>query len=54
MKNNFAKSFILVFVLTIGALSMASCNRGIGCPSDFSVAENIVQPVANAIIDQVK
>ena len=54
MKNKFAKSFMIVLALAMCALSMTSCNRGIGCPSDFSVAQDIIQPVATAIVQQVK
>lgn len=54
MKKNLSKSLALVAVLALAALSMTSCNRGYGCPSDFSVAENVVQPIATTVINQIK
>ena len=38
--------FLVAFVAVIGSLS--SCNRGYGCPSNFSIEETAVKVVKNA------
>jgi predicted small secreted protein len=36
-------------LLAAFAMTVSSCNRGIGCPSDFSVKQ-VVQPVVSSIL----
>ena len=37
-------------LLTALALAMTSCNRGIGCPSDFSI-EQVVPNIVTSLFD---
>jgi len=43
------KLIVLAFVFGGLAATLASCNRGIGCPSEFSV-EQIAIPVVKQIV----
>ncbi len=38
-----------IAMLATLALTLSSCNRGIGCPSDFSIKQSVV-PVVTDII----
>ena len=58
MKSVNLKKIIPYAVLFFAIASLTSCNRGIGCPSDFSISKTVVKtavqvPVAaaKAIID---
>jgi len=58
MKSVNLKKIIPYAVFFFVMASMTSCNRGIGCPSDFSISKTVVKtavkvPVAaaKAIID---
>lgn len=37
MKKSIVKVLVLAAFLAFGAMSMSSCNKGYGCPSDFSL-----------------
>ena len=53
MKFRGIKKFIVVIAF-LGTLStLTSCNRGIGCPSDFSLEQVVVKVVSGiiAIVD---
>lgn len=39
MKSVKLKKFLPVAICLMALVSMTSCNRGVGCPSDFSVAK---------------
>ncbi len=43
------KSHWKLLFLGIGALLLSSCNRGIGCPSDFSLNVEIVEVFSSFI-----
>ncbi len=53
MKIGGIKKFVVLLFVAAGlAASLSSCNRGIGCPSDFSV-EQIAIPIVKQVV-QVK
>ena len=44
------KKIIYTAVILAGfCVAMSSCNRGIGCPSDFSVKQ-VINPVVTSIL----
>ena len=58
MKSVNLKKIIPYAVFFFAIASLTSCNRGIGCPSDFSISKTVVKTavqvpvaVAKAIID---
>ena len=58
MKKQFLKSIGLCFVIAAFAASVSSCNKGYGCPSNFSVnkvaakaATTVVNAAATAICE---
>ncbi len=55
MKSRKIRSIVAVFLFAALAFSLSSCNRGLGCPSNFSVKTvvNKTVDVAPAIISAV-
>lgn len=49
MKKASFKSLLAVSALLIVLGSLTSCNRGYGCPTNFSINEKAVQVVNQAI-----
>ena len=50
MKIEGVKKFLVVIMILGGLMAtMSSCNRGIGCPSDFSL-EQVAVPLVKGII----
>lgn len=49
MKKASLKSIIAVIALFIALGSLSSCNRGYGCPTNFSMDQSAVQAVGNTI-----
>jgi hypothetical protein len=50
MKIEGVKKFFVVIIILGGLMAtMSSCNRGIGCPSDFSL-EQIAKPLVKSVI----
>ena len=45
MKKRMLKSTVLFIALAAAATSFTSCNKGYGCPSNFSVNKVAVQAV---------
>lgn len=45
MKTNKFKSLSLAFSLLIALSVLSSCNRGVGCPSEFSVDKTVLKVV---------
>ncbi len=43
MKSVKLKKFLPVAIFLLALVSMTSCNRGVGCPSDFSISKNVVK-----------
>ena len=43
MKSVKIKNFLPVAVCLFALLTMTSCNRGVGCPSDFSISKTVVK-----------
>lgn len=43
MKSVKLKNFLPVAICLFALISMTSCNRGVGCPSDFSISKTIVK-----------
>ena len=48
MKNRIFKSFALFFAFATLASTMTSCNKGYGCPNNFSVDKIAAQAVTVA------
>ncbi len=48
MKSKIFRSILVVAALSITALSFSSCNRGYGCPTNFSL-----QSAAGAAVSAV-
>ena len=44
------KLIVAVAILGAVTITLSSCNRGIGCPSDFSV-EQIAIPIVKGVIN---
>lgn len=38
MKSNIIRSILAVAILALAAISFSSCNRGYGCPTNFSIS----------------
>jgi len=49
MKKRMLKSTVLFFAFAAFATSFTSCNKGYGCPSNFSVDKVAVQ-AANVVV----
>ena len=47
MNNLFKDNKILMAFAIIAIISLSACNRGVGCPSDFSMAESILNLISN-------
>ncbi|MEL6637201.1 MAG: hypothetical protein AAFW73_14120 [Bacteroidota bacterium] len=41
MKSNNLKHLVFAAVLLVALATLASCNRGVGCPNNFSIEEPI-------------
>ena len=54
MKSVNLKKILPYAVFFFVMASMTSCNRGIGCPSDFSISKTVVKAATNAPIIAVK
>lgn len=54
MKVKSVKTLLFAFVLLASASSLTSCNRGYGCPNNFSLNEAPVLIVTDAIQAAVK
>ena len=39
---------LFTFLAVVAVITLSSCNRGVGCPSDFSMLESILQIVQSA------
>ncbi len=46
--NGIKKIIMAMAVIFAFAITMSSCNRGIGCPSDFSI-DQVVTPVIKVL-----
>lgn len=53
MKLNKMKRLVLALVLLGAAASFSSCNRGYGCPNNFSVNDTAVK-VVKQIVSSIK
>ena len=53
MKKNHLGSGAILAILAFVVVTMSSCNRGIGCPSEFSVDIDVVQSLAHAAIQAI-
>ncbi|MEM0991532.1 MAG: hypothetical protein AAF847_04925 [Bacteroidota bacterium] len=52
MKKNFRKALVICSVLAFAAAS-SSCNRGYGCPNNFSIGEQVTDMVKTAVTKAV-
>ena len=43
MKSVKIKNFLPFTICLFALISMTSCNRGVGCPSDFSISKTVVK-----------
>ncbi|MEM9887522.1 MAG: hypothetical protein AAF849_16620 [Bacteroidota bacterium] len=48
MKKNFRKALVICSLFAFAA-SFTSCNRGYGCPNNFSIGEKVSEIVKTAI-----
>ncbi len=44
------KLIVAIAILASAAITLSSCNRGIGCPSDFSL-EQVAAPVVKGVLN---
>ncbi|WP_187270854.1 hypothetical protein [Neolewinella aurantiaca] len=49
MKRIFPNSRFFVAIVALGMVSLSSCNRGVGCPTNFSLNEFLHDCVSVAI-----
>ena len=49
MKSVNLKKFLPVAICLFALVSITSCNRGIGCPSDFSISKTVVKAAKVAV-----
>lgn len=54
MKNHRSKSIMYCLAFILAGLSMTSCNRGYGCPTDFSIADKVVKTATTIVVHQIK
>ena len=54
MKKNHHRVLTILVVLVFIALSMSSCNRGIGCPSEFSVSTDLIQSAVELAVQSIR
>jgi hypothetical protein len=54
MKSKRFKQFLYVAVLLISVSAFSSCNRGYGCPNNFSMNETVIDLVKTAVTFVVK
>ena len=45
MKKNFKNSMVSFAILAAFAVAFTSCNRGMGCPNNFSLEQTIVSSI---------
>lgn len=50
MKSVKLKKFLPATIFLFALVSMTSCNRGVGCPSDFSITKTVIKTVQAAPI----
>ena len=43
MKSVKLKKILPIAICLMAVVSMTSCNRGVGCPSDFSISKTVVE-----------
>jgi len=51
MKKNIRKALV-IFTVVAFASSFTSCNRGYGCPNNFSIGEKVTE-VAKTAVDAI-
>ncbi|MEN0006233.1 MAG: hypothetical protein AAF798_18930 [Bacteroidota bacterium] len=49
MKSKRFKKYLYVALLLVSASAFSSCNRGYGCPNNFSVNDTVVELVKTAV-----
>jgi len=49
MKSVKLKKILPVAIFLMAMVSMTSCNRGIGCPSDFSITKTVVKAAPTVV-----
>jgi len=54
MKTKKFKNLTLGFTLFLAVLAMSSCNRGVGCPSEFSLDNQVSKTVIKVIETSAK
>jgi predicted small secreted protein len=54
MKKLNVRQVLAAFALILFAASISSCNRGYGCPQNFSIDQDAVTTVKNAISTVIK
>lgn len=54
MKLNKMKRFFFGLVLLAAASSFSSCNRGYGCPTNFSMNDTVVKVVKEIVEIAIK
>lgn len=54
MKTKKFKNLSLGFALLLTVVAMSSCNRGVGCPGEFSVEKQITETVIDVVKTNLK
>ncbi len=54
MKINNIKSFLAVAAIVAVSATMSSCNRGYGCPNNFSISEQAVDAAQTVVTNVAK
>ena len=52
MKSVKLKKFLPIAICLIALTSMTSCNRGLGCPSDFSISKTVIKTVVKVATEK--
>ena len=50
-KMNSFKKLIPVFLFLFALATLSSCNRGVGCPSDFSIGQTAVETAVETVAE---
>ena len=54
MKINNIKSLLAVVAIVVVSATMSSCNRGYGCPNNFSISEQAVDAAQTVVTNVAK
>ncbi len=49
MKNKKVRNFAFTLLVVLAATALSSCNRGYGCPNNFSLNDTLVEFVGSVL-----